>query len=49
MQEWTGLFPNLADAGARVLDLSSILCEAKKSGAKHFFWEKTIPRKLKMH
>lgn len=39
-QEWMDLFPYLADAGDGVPDLSGILCEAKKSGAKHFFLEK---------
>lgn len=40
MGEWMGMFPYLADAGAGVLDLETILCEAKKAGAKHFFLEK---------
>lgn len=42
MGEWMGLFPYLADAGDGVLDLSGILCEAKKSGAKHFLLEKDL-------
>ena len=42
MGEWMGLFPYLADAGDGVLDLSEILCEAKKSGAKHFLLEKDL-------
>lgn len=42
MQDWMGLFPYLADAGAGVLPLEEIIKSAKKSGAKHFFLEKDL-------
>lgn len=42
MQQWMGLFPYLADAGAGILDLEGILTQAKKSGTKHFFLEKDM-------
>jgi sugar phosphate isomerase/epimerase len=48
MQEWMGLFPFLADAGAGVLDLEGIMATAKKSGAKHFFLEKDLTPEPKM-
>ncbi len=42
MEEWIGLFPYLADAGDGSVDLSKILCEAKKTGARHFLLEKDM-------
>ena len=40
--QWMELFPNMADAGAGVLDLQSILSVAKRNGAEHFYLERDL-------
>ena len=40
--EWIGLFPKMADAGAGVLDLKSILRAAQASGVKHYYLERDM-------
>lgn len=40
--EWMPLFPYMADVGAGVLDLVSILSAAKRSGVDHYYLEKDM-------
>ncbi len=42
--QWTALFPKMADPGAGVFDLEKIIKTAKKSGAEHFFVERDLAR-----
>jgi sugar phosphate isomerase/epimerase len=41
-QQWIELFPNITDAGSGVLDLTTILSYAKKSGVEHFIVENDV-------
>lgn len=40
--EWIGLFPKMADAGAGVLDLHGILAAARTSGVDHYYLERDM-------
>lgn len=41
-EQWMALFPYIADAGDGVLDLSTILSQAVRSGAHHFLVERDL-------
>jgi sugar phosphate isomerase/epimerase len=41
-QQWVELFPHITDAGMGVLDLKTILAQAKKSGVEHFILENDV-------
>jgi len=41
-KQWIELFPYLANAGSRVLDLPNILSHAQKSGVEHFVVERDL-------
>jgi sugar phosphate isomerase/epimerase len=40
--QWIGLFPYITSVGDGVLDLKSILAQARESGVKHFFVEQDM-------
>lgn len=41
-EEWIGLFGNMSDAGAGVLDTHGILAAARESGVDHFYLERDM-------
>lgn len=41
-QQWMELFPNITDAGTGVLDLTTIIAHAKKTGLEHFIVENDV-------
>ena len=46
-QQWTELFPYITDAGSGVLELTTILSHAKKSGVEHFIIENDVIKNVK--
>ncbi len=40
--QWIELFPHMTDAGSGVLDLSTIITQARTSGAQHFYLERDL-------
>ncbi len=40
--QWMAIFPNMADPGDGVLDVASIVKQAKKSGVQHYYLERDL-------